>query len=187
MWTTARLMQEVAFVLNRHDPVRIALPLIKHFEQFYPERYICPAGKPTIGYGHVITAGETFGVITEAQASRMLRTELITRYLPDMVNALKKRGITLKDIDACQEAAILSFVYNCGAGSIAGPSQASWPACLMTNNIVAAKRSWLAWNKGGGRVLAGLVRRRFAEWQLFMNDRWEENPPGWRDYYQARK
>ena len=29
------------------------LALIKRFEGFEPEIYICPAGWPTIGYGHV--------------------------------------------------------------------------------------------------------------------------------------
>ena len=33
------------------------LALIKQEERFMARRYLCPTGKPTIGYGHVILPG----------------------------------------------------------------------------------------------------------------------------------
>lgn len=178
-------MRAAMAVLDEHDPVRIATPLIKHFEKFYPEPYVCPAGKLTVGYGHVIAPGERFDRLTERQAARMLRRELVTRYFPGVVSALGKRGLALMDLEPHQEAAALSFAYNCGVGAIHGRKQASWPERYYLDDIEGARRSWLAWNKGDGKVLAGLVRRRFAEWQLFTTGEWEEHPGGWRDYYEA--
>jgi len=34
----------------------------------------------------------------------------------------------------------------------------------------AISRAWKLWNKGGGRLLAGLARRRNAEVALYFND-----------------
>lgn len=36
----------------------IGLNLIKRFEGFSPTIYICPAGHPTIGYGHLVRPEE---------------------------------------------------------------------------------------------------------------------------------
>ena len=42
------------------------IDLIKRFEGFSPTVYFCPAGYPTIGYGHVVKKGEDFtGGITQ--------------------------------------------------------------------------------------------------------------------------
>ena len=34
------------------------IELVKKFEGFVPHIYKCPAGLPTIGYGHVVTKNE---------------------------------------------------------------------------------------------------------------------------------
>ena len=44
------------------------LDLIKRFEGYSADRYICPAGYPTIGYGHLIRDGENLLSITKEQA-----------------------------------------------------------------------------------------------------------------------
>jgi len=45
------------------------LALIKKYEGLALKPYICPAGYPTIGYGHVIRKGEDFSKgITKEQA-----------------------------------------------------------------------------------------------------------------------
>lgn len=55
------------------------LNLIKRFEGFSPTIYICPAGYPTIGYGHVVLAYEQDQVatgITQAEATELLRKDV---------------------------------------------------------------------------------------------------------------
>ena len=55
------------------------LALIKCFEGFAPEVYICPGGWPTIGYGHVVREGETDRFadgIGETEAEALLRRDV---------------------------------------------------------------------------------------------------------------
>ncbi len=40
------------------DTPQDAIDLIKVFEGFSPTIYLCPAGVPTIGFGHVVKKGE---------------------------------------------------------------------------------------------------------------------------------
>ena len=57
------------------------IDLIKQFEGFSPTVYICPAGYPTIGYGHVVKTQEreqfADGITTE-QAETLLRQDVQT-------------------------------------------------------------------------------------------------------------
>lgn len=49
------------------------LKFIATYESFRSEVYYCAAGKPTIGYGHVVRPGESFeGGITEDEALQLL-------------------------------------------------------------------------------------------------------------------
>jgi hypothetical protein len=62
-------------------------------------------------------------------------------------------------------SAHLSFVYNCGSGALRAST---------LRKVISARRweevpgEFAKWRTGGGRVLAGLVRRRKAEADLFM-------------------
>lgn len=54
------------------------LDLIKRFEGFSPTIYICPAGYPTIGYGHVVLDEEKDRFATEInqeQGEELLRRD----------------------------------------------------------------------------------------------------------------
>lgn len=140
------------------------LALIKSFEGLYLKAYRCPANVLTIGYGHTDAAGPprvTTGMtISKAEAEAMLITDL--KKYEDAVRAAVKVPLTDN-----QFSALVSFCFNVG------------PSALKKSSVlkeVNARRfdlvpSRLAlWNKGGGRVLPGLVRRRAAESDLFMSD-----------------
>jgi len=68
-----------------------------------------------------------------------------------------------------QRDALISFAFNCGAG------------CLRTlcanRSLTQIAAALLLYNKGGGKVLPGLVRRRAAEKQLFETPVKEEAMP----------
>ena len=84
------------------------IDLIKHFEGCETEAYLCPAGVPTIGYGHI--KGVQMGdVITEAQAHEMLVEELdeYESYINDLVTV---------SLNQNQFDAMVSWVYNLGGG-----------------------------------------------------------------------
>jgi hypothetical protein len=57
------------------------LSLISRFEGFFTKAYICPAGAPTMGYGHVLKDHEIALInaeLTQQQAFELLKLDLIT-------------------------------------------------------------------------------------------------------------
>lgn len=125
--------------------------LIKRFEGCKLTAYKCPAGVWTIAYGH--TAGVYSGMkITQQQADEFLKQDLVV--YENHVNNLN-RPFNQNEFDA-----LVSFCYNCGAGSLQ-------TLCKNRTNAQIAD-ALLLYNKGGGKVLQGLVNRRKAERELFL-------------------
>ena len=110
----------------------------------------------TIGWGHYgpdVYAGMS---ITQGQADNMLREDV--KYYADAVDRYNSRfNFTQEEFDS-----LTSFTYNCGVGSLQAVM-----ACCNTKQEIAEECK--LYNKGGGVVLAGLVRRREEEYQLFMS------------------
>lgn len=131
------------------------LDLIKSFEGCRLSAYTCPAGVWTIGYGH--TQGVYQGMtISQAQADKFLFEDV--KYYADAVDRYNSRfNFTQEEFDA-----LTSFTYNCGVGSL----QAVMSCCNTKQEIAEECKLY---NKGGGVVLAGLVRRRNEEYKLFMS------------------
>lgn len=112
-------------------------------------------GTLTIGYGH--TLGVKVGqVITKDQAENMLKSDLkkYEKYVTDTV----KLNLTEN-----QFSALVSFCYNCGVGNLR--------TLVKGRTVDQIANSILLYNKAGGKVLAGLVRRREAERELFLKGR----------------
>lgn len=139
-----------------------AIELAKRFEGFHrvpkhdPNRaypYICPAGYPTIGYGHLcdpkhppITEGEA-----EAYLAQDLKVALAAtlRYCPLL--AAEPEG---------RLAAIVDFTFNLGAGRL---QTSTLRRRVNQRDWAAVARELQRWVYGGGKVLPGLVVRRQAE------------------------
>ena len=78
---------------------RAGIDLIKGFEKFAARRYLCPAGKPTIGYGHVILEGEDFPeMMPQEEAEALLAKDLVS--FERKVTALVKVPVTQEEFDA---------------------------------------------------------------------------------------
>lgn len=139
-----------------------AVDLVKHFEGLYLNAYLCPAGVPTIGYGH--TAGVTMGqTITVEQADAFLASDLAQA--AGHVDALVK-----VPLNADQRGALASFVFNLGAGSL----QSSTLLKLLNEGDYADAAGqfgrWVyATVNGTPTKLPGLVSRRAAEEALFQS------------------
>lgn len=135
------------------------IDLIKEFEGFRSKAYRCPAGVWTIGYGH--TAGVKPGMtITREQGEAMLRKDLkiYERHTSEALgNAKTSQG---------QWDALVSFCYNAGPGNL---KKSSMLRLHKQGKVKAAAQAFMAWTKGGGRVLPGLVRRRKAEKALYLS------------------
>ena len=132
------------------------LNLIKRFEGFSATIYTCPAGYPTIGYGHVIKDHEMEQFkngITEAQAKDLLRhdVEEAERAVLRLINIPLTDG---------QFDALVSFTYNLGAGALQR-STLRWK--VNREEHAAAPAEFMKWVWAGGRKLEGLIKRREAE------------------------
>ena len=119
--------------------------LIKRFEGFSARTYMCPAGYPTIGYGHVVLKGESFNRIDEAEAVRLLRrdAQIAERAVLRLVTS------PLKDQ---QFDALVSFTYNLGGGAL---QSSTLRRKLLRREYEAAANEFRRWVFAGGRKLNG--------------------------------
>lgn len=140
------------------------LELIKEFEGFQARTYRCPAGVLTIGYGHTSMAGAPIVkpdmIISKADAETILRHDL-KKYEQGVIEAM---GDSLHHLNENQFSAMVSLCYNIGPGNL---KKSSVVRHAKAFNMDKARDSFKMWNKGGGRVLKGLVRRRAAEAKLW--------------------
>ena len=134
------------------------LELIKKFEGFVPSEYVCPAGKRTIGYGHVIRETESFSPeLTKREAEELLKEDL---------GAAEEAVIRFVDVPLTpnQFDALVSFVFNVGAERF---KRSMLLRRLNAGDYAGAAKEFLQWVYGNGQKLEGLVRRRRAEKALF--------------------
>lgn len=154
---------------DKWEPL-IAAALVKKFEGVSLEAYLCPAGIPTIGFGH--THGVQLGTrIDPDQADRYLTLDLehTARALRPAVKVPVSRG---------EFIGLLSFAFNVGAHNAAGSSVVKF---LNAGKPEAAARAFLLWNKvstvetvDGEKVKRlvvsnGLTNRRKAESEAFLS------------------
>jgi len=146
---------------DKADSVRkLAAKLIKIFEDLRLTPYSCPARKLTIGYGHVIRESEKarYAEISPAEARELLLKDIDTaRYA---IYSLTRVPLSLE-----QEAALISFVFNCGSGAY---QASTLRQKLNRGEYLWAADEFLRWVYCGSIRLAGLVRRREAERGLFL-------------------
>jgi lysozyme len=142
---------------------RGGIALIKEFEgfPFGGRPYQDSVGVWTIGYGHTEGVGPRSRRLTEREAAKLLEQDLDRTYARD-VAALPMAG----DLNQHQFDALVSFVYNVGPGAIAPDTGIG--RALRAKDWERAADELLRWDKAGGRVLAGLTRRRTAERALFL-------------------
>ena len=145
---------------------KLAAEVIKEFEGFESKPYLCPSGIPTIGYGNTMyTNGERVTMddheITEEQAEEMLL---------DTIKSVEKqvKNVLEVKLKAHQLAALISFTYNVGIGNLSNSTLLAW---VNSNpDFPRIPEQFRRWNKGGGKVLKGLVRRREAEVALWIGE-----------------
>lgn len=133
------------------------LELIRHFEGLRLRAYLCPAGVPTIGYGHTGPDVRLGRVI-----SRQVAEELLQRDASRFELAAARLSPVLW-FDDQKRAAIASFCFNLGTTRYKSSTlrkrvnAGDWPG---------AAHQLQKWVWGGGKRLPGLIRRRKAEARL---------------------
>lgn len=162
--------------------------LMHRYEGFRNKPYLCPAHIWTIGYGHVLyqeqirlpmvrppdktTADipmirkemalklEDFRVWSKEEIDELFRADVesfergVLRLVPGVVG---RQG----SFDA-----LVSFAFNAGLGNL---QRSTIRMKANRGDWEGAAEAFMAWTKGGGKVLPGLVKRRQAEIELFLS------------------
>ena len=139
------------------------LSLIKSFEGLMLNPYLCSAGKPTIGWGSTYYPdGKKVTLqdkeITEEKAFEILEY-IANKDFGNNINKVVKVPLNQNQFDA-----LVSFAYNVGNGNF---NSSTLLRKLNSSDYEGAANEFKKWNRSGGKILAGLARRRKAEKELF--------------------
>ncbi|BEV03789.1 lysozyme [Chryseobacterium gambrini] len=136
------------------------IQLILSFEGFSAKPYLDSAGIPTIGYGNTYYPGGKKVTMKDLSITKEKGAELFASVLPTyekIVLGKIKIQLTQNQFDA-----LVSHTYNTGGSDT---------LFSLINKKADAEsiRNWVTtkYTTAGGKVLAGLVRRRNAEADLF--------------------
>ena len=131
--------------------------------------YVCPAGKMTIGYGHVISPNEKFDKITIPQANELFLKDMgiVEKQLTDVITVPITQG---------QFDAMCSLVFNIGIGAI---KKSKAMKALNNKDYITASTEMFSRDKGFTKIKVdgvlkvseGLVARRQREYEF-----WKNNP-----------
>lgn len=135
------------------------LDLVKEFEGCKLEAYQDQVGKWTVGYGSTGPGINEDTVWTQEQAD----TRLIASLERFQAQIIKNTEMALGDN---QLDALTSFVYNLGLGSYL---KSTLKKKIEDKEFVEAADEFLKWDRVGGEVSPGILRRRKAERQLFLS------------------
>ena len=139
------------------------LALIKKFEGCKLESYKCAAGVWTIGYGS--TKGIKEGMsITQEKAEELL-LEDVSIFEDNVLDS-----VTMP-LSQHQFDALVSWTFNLGGANLKASTMLKK---LNAGEYEEVPSQMKRWNKAGGKVLQGLIRRREAESLLFEGKDWSE-------------
>ena len=139
------------------------IEIVKCFEGISLKPYLCPANVWTVGYGSTTGSdggpvGPDMEPVSEVHADDLLGRDLETseRWVSRLVK---------KPISENQFSALTSFTFNVGCGAL---QRSTLRMKLNRGEYLGAADEFPKWRRAGGRILAGLVRRRAAEETLLL-------------------
>ncbi len=137
------------------------IALIKKFEGCELNSYQCSADVWTIGYGHTrgVNEGDT---CTKDDAEKILIDDLVE--FEGYVNDLVDTELTQNQFDA-----LVAWTFNLGPTNL---KSSTLLTRLNSGDLDDVPHQIKRWNKAGGKVLDGLVRRREAEALLWLEEEW---------------
>jgi lysozyme len=139
------------------------IELIKKFEGFSSKPYLCPAKVATIGYGSTRYADGSKVTLKDNPITELQAIELLKQTLKQYELAVD--SYCRDDINQNKFDALVDFAYNCGIDNL---KSSTLLKKVNTNpNDITIGLEFAKWNKGGGKILNGLVKRRAAESELY--------------------
>jgi len=143
----------------------LALSIAKPFEGFEANPYPDPGtgAEPwAIGFGSTYDA---FDKPVTSETPAISYSDACNLAMRDMHRAFQAIA---RDIAAPltehEIAAVMDFVYNVGAGNF---KNSTLLRMINAKQYALAARQFERWDEAGGKVMAGLLRRRIAEEELF--------------------
>lgn len=139
------------------------LELIKEFEGFRENPYLCSSGVPTIGFGTTVYPnGQKVTLrdmpVDKNQAELFLKNDV--KKFENAVNGRIKRALNQNQFDA-----LISITYNIGDTAFEESTLAK--RIDKDPNDPNIQVQFLRWNKSDGVVNAGLIKRRKKEAKLY--------------------
>ena len=149
--------------MSRRPTPDCGLDLIKHFEGWSATPYMCPAAHPTIAWGAIWGRDGKRVTMSHPAVTKEQGTDLLKRDL----NICERSVIQLINTELSDEqyAALVSFCFNLGSGSL---ECSTLRKKLNRGDYDGAAREFGRWVFAGGKRLRGLVLRRRAEMELFL-------------------
>ena len=138
------------------------IALIKKFEGLELDSYQCSANVWTLGDGHTqgVAEGDS---CSEEEAEIILVNDL--KEFETYVNALVD-----VELDQNQFDALVAWTFNLGPTNLRTSTLLKKLNAGEYNDVPSEIKRW---NRAGGQVLDGLIRRREAEALLFAGEQWE--------------
>jgi lysozyme len=133
------------------------LALTESFDGVRLAAYLDVQGVWAIGCGHTGPDVRPGMTITQSQAEQLLRGDVA--HAVDTVN----RCVTVA-LSQDEFGALVDFAFNAGCGALEGSILLK---DLNAGNYTAAGDRFEDWDHPGGKVVAGLLRRRESEEKLF--------------------
>ena len=138
---------------------------IKDFEGCKLEAYQCSGGSWTIGYGHTRNVQEGDKITNkEADAFLIKDIEMVEHHVNRLINV---------HLLTNQWDAVVSWCFNLGCGNLRASTMLR---VINAGDIDKVSEQIVRWDKAGGKVVAGLTRRRKAEAELFDNAVYDHQP-----------
>jgi lysozyme len=164
--------------------------LMHRFEGCRNKPYLCPAHIWTVGFGEVLYQEQIkLPMVRKEGYTGLIRKEYPLKpednrvWSQDEIDTLFaksverfERGVLrlVPGVNGNQGAfdALVSFAFNAGLGNL---QNSTIRAKANRGDWQGAADAFMAWVKGGGKVLPGLVKRREAERALFLSTMGEED------------
>lgn len=143
---------------------KAGIELIKSFEGLRLSPYLCPAKIPTIGYGTTYYEDGKKVTMQDPDITETRAEELLVKHIETFAKEVE--AVIKVSLTDNQFAALVSFAYNLGTPNL---KSSTLLRKLNAGDYAGAANEFERWNKAGGKVLAGLTRRRQAEKALFLH------------------
>ncbi len=136
------------------------IEVIRSFEGFSSVPYKDTAGLWTIGYGHLMRRGEPMRPIN--------RSEGLALFVKDLAPAeacVERLSQDSPELFQWEFDALVSFAFNLGCATL---RTSTLYAFLKAGEKLKAANEFLIFNRSGGKVTRGLLRRRAIERMMFL-------------------